>query len=205
MKAYQKLTAVVECLKVYEYLTGNDPAADVYFKGNNPFWALTSLVYIDYAILKLHIVFDPAEHYSISKLLRDLGNNLAFEHATPAVQLANWRRELGIQSGLYKKIKKYRNKRIAHKDVDYGYFRREFNMEELKGVIVSAHHILDQIYFIHCGGSLQLDILHSSPRSELQKIIAVLDQFRRTDLKPLFHEGRKYGLNDELPPSERNK
>jgi len=106
--------------------------------------------------------------------------------------------------GTIKKIAVRRNKRVAHKDRWHTEKKEKpLRISELKTVVTLVQSILKEVYMVTTFSSFLIEEPIGSPVEDLTKIMFNLNEYRRSELKPLFDEARRHGLADELPKSER--
>jgi hypothetical protein len=193
-----------ENLKILAYLMNHDPEVDVYVKHLDYFWRTTISVYSDHVLLKLNILFTPNEDFSINKLLLKLKSGGEFQGLIDDQKILEWEAKISAMNATYKKISLKRNKIIAHADRNPGKkIKEDITLSELKNIVIIVQQIVKDIYFIVAQASFMVDDPIGSPVESLKVIMRTLDRQRREELKPLFHECRKYGLEDQLPKSEQ--
>lgn len=194
-----------ECLKVLEYLLHNDPATDVYLKHTDPFWRFTASLYADHVLLKLNILFASKEHYGIPNFLKRMKTDGDLAGNIPEEKIDFWEKEIQDLRVICKKISIRRNKKIAHRE--RGYSNRKSNdikLTELKTIVSVVQNIVKEIYSITVQSAFQIEDPIGSPLESLKAIILTLNEEKRRTLASLFEEGRRFGLQNELPKSERH-
>lgn len=196
------LFEVQESLKIVEYLIKDDPKIDVYQKHLNFFWRFTTSIYVDHILLKISILFNPEETYSINKLLNKLKGGGEFSRLISDSTIHEWETEIEKLKSVTEKIKLTRDKRIAHKDRK-DYTEPDILISELKEIVLFVQKIVREIYLKVTGAAFMVNDPIGSPVESLKVVLKALNEQRRQDMRPLFDEAKKHGLQEELPESEK--
>lgn len=199
-----------ESLKIVDYLSADEEIADLFYtKRMNVFFYWTRISQWKAVIIDLYKLFWKNENFYIKEFLNRLGAEGASEAVIDQRSIENWISRIDACNPIIMKLRNQRNKSIAHKDrevlVNIEEFEtiNEISIGEVQKLIEIVQQVAREIYKVVKETDFMINRPIDSPVENLKWIITELTEKRLTDLRPLFAEAKKYGLQDELPQSEQ--
>lgn len=169
----ESLFVAQESLKIAErLLLDDDDSQYEYIKKANIFFAYSAQIHWRFAIIELNTLFHDKEDFSITGFIRKLESGGQFAGLVSLGRISAWKEQIKLQEHIVEKVRKQRNKAIAHRDrrgideVTHGLCIRD-----LRALVTLVQTIAREIHFEVFGASFLVDQPINAPIDNLNFLL----------------------------------
>jgi hypothetical protein len=193
-----------ESYRILHFLwtTSNDEVVDE-IKGREFFFAYCKDCFYKDLVIEMSKLFHESdnEQFNLQKFINKIQNDSKFRGVINISILNDWRSEIAGASDQIKKILALRSGYAAHTDRNFRTEDNPLSLKELKEVIDITYYIAKAIFSIIDGSEffIEKEPLTDSPLASLERILNVLADKKKENLRPIVRLALDNDLESEVP------